>query len=231
MARFDAQDLCTRTLRLLFRPDADEAFTDVSTNDVLYQYISDAQLRVCELIAWQVPEAAYEPPTQLTTSDGGLTYGFGLDGDGNPIVPLGQIELRGDGPRGIPILPGNDWDDTTDVYLLDTAATTGYPVIRWPGQRSRTFGAGLWCRYVKPTTVIANSSSTVTLKPYIARELIPYYAATFAAVPINMDPQSYQQMADARWYEILANLKNQRHGQGLVASNAGPSVWWRRGQW
>lgn len=229
MALFDASDLVARTQNLLNRPDADEAFTRTTTNDLLYQYVSDGQRRVCELLAWQVPEAAYDPPTPLTTTDNGLTYGFGLDVDDNPIIPLGQIELRGDGPKGLPILPGNDWDDTTLVYLLDTDATTGYPVIRWPGQRTRTFANGLWARYVKPTTVIADSTSPVTLKPFLCRDLIPYYAAIIGAAQLNMDATPYQSMANTRWYETLAILKTQKHGAGLAAFPNSTGVWWKRG--
>jgi len=229
VALFDASDLVTRTLNLINRPDADEAFTRTTTNDVLYQYVSDGQRRICELLAWQVPEVSYEPPTQLISSDNGLTYGFGTDSDGNPILPLGQIELRGDGPKGLPILPGNDWDDTTLVYLLDTNASTGYPVIRWPGQRTRTFANGLWCRYVKPTLQITSSSSPVTLKPFLCRELIPYQAAVSCATQLDMDPGPYQSQFDARWYEILAILKTQKHGAGLAAFPNTSGVWWKRG--
>lgn len=229
MALYDAADLVSRTKTLLNRPQADEAFTNTTTDDVLYQCVSEAIRRVNELLAWHVPEVAYNAPTQLTTSDNGLTYGFGVDADGNPIIPLGQIELRGDGPTGLPILPGNDWDDTTLVYLLDTDDSTGYPVVRWPGQRTRTFANGLWARYVQPPRQVTSSSSPVTLKPFQARAVVPYAACIDAATILEMDSSGFERRFNERWYELLAVLKTQKHGAGLQAFGGGSGVWWKRG--
>jgi hypothetical protein len=229
VALFDVADCFTRAVRLLARPTADEAFTDVTTGDVLYGILDDAQRDIATRIAWQIPDVAYEPPTQLTTADSGVTYTFGLDADGNPIIPLGQIELRGNGARGVPILPGNDWADTTDVYLMDTDPNTGAGVVRWPGQRSRTFSNGLWARYVKPCRQITSASSTVTLKPYVARQLIPPKAAEIAAIRLMQDPAPFAARYEELWGLVLAALKTQQHGQGLRALDGASGVWWRNG--
>lgn len=225
MAQYDLADILSRCKRLLNRPSTDEAFTVSATDDVWYGYIGDAEKRVNQLVAWHCPEAAYEPPVLLTTSDSGATYTFGTDSDSNPIVPLGQIELRASA-TGVFLVPGNDWDDTTDVYLLDTNSS-GHTVIRFPGQRTRTFASGPYCRYVKQTRAITSSASEITLKPYILRELIPYDAARQGAVRLGIDPSEFEKRFDERWYELLANLKTQQHGQGLRAFSGGPSVWWR----
>lgn len=225
MALYDASDLQTRAARLLNRPDPDEAFTSSVANDIWFQYLGDAQTDINERIAVNCPDVAYGPPTRLTTSDGGLTYVFGNDADGNPIVPMGQIELRAS-PTGVYLLPGNDWDATTYVYLLDSNSSR-VPVIRFPGQRTRTFSNGPWARFMVPTLQITTTASVVTLKPFTARRLIPIRAAIYGAQRLDQDTTKLDAMYEDAWGQWLFTMKTQQYGQGLRAFSGPGAPWWQ----
>lgn len=227
MATYDVADLLSRFKRQYNRPSADEAWTDQSTDDVAYQFLNDGQQELATRIAWHVPEVGYGRPIELTTSDDGLTYGFGTDTDGNPIVPLGQIELRA-GVRGIPILPGNDWDNSAQTYLLVTEPATGQTLVTFPGQLARTFASGLWARFVTLPAQITGPSSLVSLAPFNAREMIPYFAAQYGCLRIEVDPAPYEARKETVWANWLGAMKNQQFGAGTRALGGGfGDVWWK----
>ena len=162
----------------------------------------------------------YGAPTLLTTANSGLTYTFGTDTDSANINPIGHIELR-ESPTGAMIPPGSEWDNSTQSFLFQAN------LIRWPGQRSRTFSDGPYARFVTPPNVLS-ATAAPTLRPLYARELLVYDAAERAAVRVGADPTSYGAMFDSRWPEILATMQTQYSGSGLTAvADSGQGVWWR----
>lgn len=211
MALFDSADILSRIKALLNRPTTDEVFSDAQ----LYQFAGDAQRRVVSLIAMHCPEAMYGAPTLLSTSDSGATYTFG-----SGVSPIGHIELR-ESPTGAMIPPASSWDNTTLGYLFEAEK------IRWPGQKTRTFADGPYCRFITMPGVL-DGSTAPTLKPEFARELIVYDACERAAIRSGgIDPAPYAQMFNVRWPEILQAIVTAHHGAGGVAVQGGVGgVWW-----
>ena len=210
MAIWDSADLLSRLGTLINRPSSDEALTTA----VKYQALGDAQRRVVTLIAFHVPEMMYGAPTLLSTADSGATYTFGTD-----VTPIGHIELR-ESPTGAMIPPASEWDNTTQGYLFEAEK------IRWPGQRTRTFANGPYCRFVTMPGVL-DGSTAPTLKPVWARELLVYDAASRCATIVGMDPAPYDGMFNARWPEILSAMQTAHHGTGALANTGGVATWWK----
>lgn len=217
MALFDSPDLLARVKADLNRPTTDEALSDVQ----LYSYLTEAQLRVVRMMAAHCPEAMYSAPTKLTTSDSGVTYSFGTDVDTAQVFGFGHVELRAS-PTGRQILPGNDWDDTTERFIIDGAK------IRFPGQRARTFSDGPYARFIAPPNVIA-AATAPSLQPVFARSLLVYDACARAARRLKQDDSAFESQFNREWVEILHSLKTRFFGEGLRANSGGEGVWFRAG--
>lgn len=211
MALYDSADLLSRTKNLFPRPTSDELITD----PVRYQMLGDAQRRVVSLIAFHCPEMMYGAPTLLTTADSGATYTFGTG-----VTPIGHIELR-ESKTGAMIPPASEWDTTTTGYLFEAEK------IRWPGQKTRTFADGPYCRFVTMPGVL-DGSTAPTLKPEFARELLVYGACSSLASICGEDPSRFDAMFNARWPEILSAMQTAHSGAGIVGVQGGRGgVWWR----
>ena len=156
----------------------------------------------------------YGAPTLLSTSDSGATYTFGTD-----VSPIGHIELR-ESKTGAMIPPASEWDNTTQGYLFEAEK------IRWPGQKTRTFADGPYCRYITMPGVL-DGSTAPTLKPVYARELIVYDAAVRCAAIVGIDPTPYESMFAARWPEILNTMATAYHGVGETGVHDSGGTWWR----
>lgn len=218
MAFLDSADLLARVKADLNRPTTDEALGDPQ----LYSYLTEAQQRVMMRIAQNCPEAMLSAPTKLTTADAGLTYSFGTDVDTNAIFAFGGVEIRSS-PKGRVILPGSDWDDTTERFIFDGS------VIRWPGQRTRTFTDGPYARFMTPPNVVASGSQPV-LVPRFARILMVYDACARASRRLKQDYTIYEDLFDDRWmHEVLPSMLKQYHGQGLMANSDITTLWFRNG--
>lgn len=92
MAMWDADDLV-----LQFQNEAGIPTSSGSeltpAGDILPR-LSRAQNKVIGMIAARFPEALYQAPTAMVTSDGGKTFTYGAtDPNGNPIVPLGFTQI------------------------------------------------------------------------------------------------------------------------------------------
>lgn len=215
-------DLHTR-----FRTQAGRPLTDQSLTDArLDAYLTEAQAHWYSVIASIVPQALWSAPTKLTSADGGVTYTFGTDADGDNIVPIGHVELL-EGPRG-PVIPAGTaagWDG----FIFEGA------VIRWPGQRARTFTDGPYARFVTPPGAIA-SGSEPTLQPKHARVLLLYRGLALWAHRTGRDPAPWYAEELHAWEGgttgagILSSLRTQYPAPGpraLDDESAGLE-WWRR---
>lgn len=227
MANFDSADCLARVRANLNRPATDEALSDAQ----LYSFLTEAQQRVVGMIAANCPEAMYGEPTLLTTADDGLTYTFGTDVDAAEIFALGQVELRSGKSSGRVILPGTDWNDTTERFIFDGTK------IRWPGQRTRTFTDGPYARFITPPNVVS-ASIEPTLVPRYARILMVYDAQARAERRLKQDYTISEEIFNRTWFNpetnegILPALLKQYHNQGLMSEGdtmGGTGLWWRSG--
>ncbi|MGI9077938.1 MAG: hypothetical protein ACR2G6_11535 [Gemmatimonadaceae bacterium] len=68
----------------------------------------------------------------MTSADLGASYSFGLDADGDPIEPIGHVEIY---PTltGVPLI-GGSYFDTAAGYVMEGDR------IRFPGGKLKLFG-------------------------------------------------------------------------------------------
>lgn len=219
MSRYDSADLLSLSQKYFNRPATDEAASSVEW----YQFLTETQARVVQLLAFAHPEAMLSAPSILPTSDSGLTYTFGTD-SGLPtnfqnIAGEGYIRLLAS-PSGPEILPGTDADNTSDVFIFEDG------VVRWPGQRRRTFANGPWARFITPPGIIDGSTPPV-LKPVHLRRLLPFGACSLMAMRLGEDPTPWEVLFQNAWKEELLALKARFYGQGRAGMNGPSGAWWR----
>lgn len=194
------------------RSAVDESLTDAE----IYILLSAAQQHSYGMFAIHFPEVLYEVPTIMTTADGGKTYTFA-----SSVFPFGNVEIRSS-LNGNLMIPGTNWDGNCD-YVWEGDR------IRIPNNRSRTFSAGPYARYIKmPSDITALVEPT--LKPSFARPLILYYALYLWAERgggVNqVDPNRYLGMFQSAWAGdprlsgdagIMGVLLRQGYGSGMAA--------------
>jgi hypothetical protein len=211
----------------LFRQKSRRPTGDVTLTDpIVYTYLSYAQEQVLRRVAIFAPQANYSGLVQLTTPDGGTTYNFGNDVDGNKIFPFGQVELR-NGQRGRPLMPGADWQMDRDyVHEGDT--------IRFPGGKAKVFNNGLYARFCKRPPEIT-SGVQPTLKPIEARICIVDVALLEWATQVGaVDPEPFEAMLNKHWagdpsegdFGLIGMLKEQYAFSGVEAVGRPSGAWW-----
>ena len=222
MPRYDAEWLFAEVQSLSRRPAADALLRP----EVIWEALSKAQEYWVTIIANHVPSVLYGPPVQLTSSDGGLTYSFGLDPDGEKIFPIGEVEIR-EGPRGRVLRPVTEWN-AGPGYVLEGDH------IRFPDSRTRVPAAGFWARFATPPLGGIDNDHEPTLRPKHARALLPLRAMeTLAAGVLRMDPQPWAEEQAKIWsgdaangmQGLIAQLKQQFYGQGTEGIPGG-GRWW-----
>lgn len=223
MAQYDSADLLARYKWYEQRPATDDSETDPDR----YRLLSEAQVELMAQVAGMgFAETQYAAPFKLATADGGLTYTFGNDADGNAIAPIGTFELR-ESRTGPVMLPCADWDTQGD-YLFEGT------LIRFPSAKQRTFADGPYCRGIVPPTQISASVQPV-LRPAFARILIVYRALQLWCARGGLrDPSPFKQLEDQAWYGdpmkgnygILGMFQKQAMLQGAAAQGAYEGDWW-----
>lgn len=203
IAFLDSAD-CTRRIKIrLNRPTTDQAFTVTTTDDVIYDFLSEAQDRVTKLVATFIPDAMWTVPTAITSADSGKTYTFGTDVDTAAIFALGHYRVyatRADIPDN-PLIPGDDY-------------TVEGTLIRIPNNSTRTFtDSGPYIQYVAPSNVIA--SGTQPTIPKIARPAMISDATRRCAERLGEGQKASEQEAQfsSDWIELLAAIKTQTSGK------------------
>lgn len=208
MAYLDSADIVRRIKLRLNRPTTDEAFTVSTTDDVLYDFASEAQDRVTKLIATFIPDAMWTVPTATATSDSGKTFTVGTDVDGDTIMALGHYRVyatRSDIPDN-PLIPGVDY-------------TTEGTLIRIPNNNTQVFGDGgtPWLQYVAPSNVM--TSTTQPTVPKIARMCIVSDGARRCAERLGEDSSKHDSQFNADWLELLAAIKTQASQKNATPNN------------
>lgn len=214
MARWDSEELLEK-FKLYGQIPANTVYP---TDAQIYGMLRDAQEYVMVEMASQAPHVNMGAPTQLSTSDGGYTYKFGTDTDGDPIFPIGHVEVAArDGGR---ILYGGTYFSGSLDFVAEGDR------IRMPRGVAKTFASGPFARFVTPPGAL-NADNEPVLKPKHARILIVYRALVqWANIGGKKDPRPYQEEYDRIWYGepekgnggLLYSLKSQFE-QGNYASN------------
>lgn len=211
---WDAQYCVDRFLREAGVQDANELDTETDICPAL----SRAQSTVFQLIAQRYPKALYGPPTALIRSSDGKTFSFGTDQNGNPIVPLGYVQIAPTLRAFIGDRLFVGWQE--DLDFLDEGDH-----IRIPGDR--TYSGTLYSRFVPtpPAISVANATDPI-LNPADARELIVIQGVKDWAGEGNQRPDIADRM-EKKWADkfpsyMLTYKKRYRNGGALYD----PSRWY-----
>lgn len=212
MALFDKADLVRRVKVRLNRPSPDEMMTVSSTDDVIYDALTEAQFDVVLHLASRVPDAVMTVPTQLTAGSENKTYTFGDDADTESIIALGHYRLY-DLRENIPDYPLIEGVDYTVEGSL----------VRIPGNVGRTFdgSGGPWGQWVNPPGTISSSNEPTVSK--VARlPVISGACAKIAANRLKQDPSEYLAQYEAELAEAVTALTTRsfmRGGNPMSARN------------
>lgn len=182
----------------------------------LYPILSSAQNEVVRMIASRFTNAMYHlsKPVTLVPSADRTTFSFGEDAQGNPIVPMGWVQIS----PNIKAFANNSlfWVDGLD--FLDEGVQ-----IRMPNGRAYT--GTLYARFV-PTPPDISPASPPVLQPADAREMIVQRALIAWAAEGHVRPDLVA-LAEARWPRAFAEWmlmyrRRFRGGGGLLD----PSRWY-----
>lgn len=214
MAVYDSADLLQRLRDLSGRPATDELLTDT----LGYTLLADAQRQVVLDIAARVPQHLMGPPTLLTSTDGGYTYTFGSDDDGNAAFVVGHCEVYArDGGQQ---LVASSYGDGEGDFVIEGDR------IRIPRGQSRTFTLGPYARYVK-VPLLLNASVQPILKPVWGRQAIVYGALMrFAALGLMRDDKAWGEWYNDELARILLSIRSAFLTQGAPASLRQRRPWW-----
>lgn len=216
---WDSANLRRKLLNKIRRPASDEDLLEPDgTTDATWDLLKEGQEHWVAIIASTVPEALYGAPVLLTSADGGKTYTFGNDGNGQPIFPLGHVEIRAS-RTGRLLIPTAEYGNGDFVMEGDR--------IRIPGNKSKTFGGvGPYARFVTmPDTLDATHQPII--KPGPARILIVLRAAiTWANQGGLRDPSPWEREEAEKWGLWLNAYRTQFHLAGAQAVDDGDDYWW-----
>lgn len=213
MATWDSADLLARCKRYANRPAVDESFSD----EDWYALLTEAQQEAVQDIVTRVPNAMTGAPVQLTSSDGGVTYSFGVG-----VQPLGHIELYTDEDGSE--LVASSWADAEGDFVVEGST------IRMPANLARTFtsGGGPYARFVTMPTELS-ASTEPTLKPEWARALLVFGALIkWASIGGLRDPSDWEKQYAALFAKVCLSLKTQYKNRNAPARVIGGRPWWER---
>ncbi len=213
MSLYSTADLLRRCKVRLNRPVTDEAFTVSVTDDVWYDYLTEAQAHVMGLLAATCPEPMYNALTALTTADSGATFTFGTDVDAANIQAYGHFEVYPtlNSFPDSPLTEGVDFIWGGDKLIVPNGRTIDTPYARW----------------ITPPNVLS-SSVEPTLKPEYARILIADQAVAMAAEQrLKQDSSSYEKAYTKNVNRVLLTMKTSAAGQGGRATAGNGGAWWR----
>lgn len=190
---WSSPDLLRRCKQYARRPATDAAVTD----DMWFDWMTEAQVQVFHDLFSRHPELQTSAAILMTSTDGGYTYTFGVDVDGDPLYPMGFTELFPD-LRSIP--------DSPLVYGEDYEVE-GY-LVRIPGNRARTWSAGPYARFVTMPDQAVSLDLNPLLYPKEARMLLVWKALqSWASRPgSGASPDYYEKEYDRALVRLLTKL-------------------------
>lgn len=175
---WQSSDLLARFNRMAGRPPA-----DAIGDPVKYIFLADAQDAVITKIAGIVGKAMYGAPTAMTTADSGLTWTFGTDGNGYPLVPLSaHVYPSLNSIPDYPLNPGQDYlDEGSTIRMMNSIPYTG--TLYWQG--------------ITPPQQISATVQPILMPPP-ARILIAIKAVEIFADEADRNPDLSDRM-EVRW--------------------------------
>ena len=209
-------------------PDLLAAFKrEVGLNDAneyddttdLYPRLARAQVQLIEAIASRYPNPLYSAPFALTPSADRTTFSFGTDAQGQPILPLGWVQISPNarafiGDEFVGWVEGTDFlDEGTQIRVT----------------ANRTFTGTLYCRAVLTPPDIAAAVDPV-IQPVSARALIAVLAARDFAGEGAAQPSLVAAM-QAKWNDpltgfpaLMLTYRRRYRGGGALLE---PRLWYR----
>jgi hypothetical protein len=125
--QFTTADLVSRVRRYLPNPQN----TDFPSTTDVYAVMQEATQEFARDLLQPCPWLGMQAPALMTTSDGGLTWQYGTDADGNPISPLGATSIyrRREDVQDFPLACGTDYyDEGTQIRMpANRADPISYP--------------------------------------------------------------------------------------------------------
>jgi hypothetical protein len=194
---WSSPDLLRRCKQHARRPATDTSVTD----DIWYDWMTEAQTEVFHDLFSRYPALQTSAAILMTSSDGGYTYTFGTDIDGDPLFPMGFAEIFPN-LRSIPdspLVPGSDYE--VEGYL-----------IRIPNGRTRTFADGPYARFVTMPDQAVNDDTNPLLYPKEARILLVWKAlASWArrsgsGADPNVYEAKYQEGLNRLWIKLATTF-------------------------
>jgi hypothetical protein len=215
MPRYDSQHLLSLLRTELRRPEP-QTLDDLLTEDMGYEFLTQAQEAILEKIAQHRPELNYAgPPVKLVTDDQGYSYRFGGTAE-EPLEVIGAIELYASPTRGQLLAVGPFYGEQ-DAVMDGTH-------VRFPGGRPRLFTDGPYARFV-PRGQVIDATHQPVLRPVAARILIVYRAASlFATGPGRLDPAPFDLKETRRWAELLLTIQTMQAAE--VDGTTSRGQWW-----
>lgn len=180
----------------------------------LYQRLSDAQDQVILECANLMGRILFTPPFQMTSSDGGYTYGYGNDGNGYALFPLaGYVYPTEQAIPGYPWVPQRDYLDEGTV--IRGLYNTVIPLAPW------------FYGIVQPAQLSASTQPVI--QPTPSRVLIVIEAVKLYAQEGNRD-QNLAAAMQVRWDEqwprwATAIRRHLRGPRSLGPLTAGGGTW------
>jgi hypothetical protein len=196
-------DLLARFRRYFHTASTPDFPGDTDVYAFLSEGENDAKRRVLMCCPWLMLQA----PTLMTTSDGGLTFTFGNDSDGNPIQPFGAYALYRQ-TTDVPdfsLSKGIDYIDEGNRIRMPNANAAA---VQWPG------GAPYYYGNVPTVQINGGGSAEPTLYPPDRRIATVWYACMMAAVATGQDIDRYEAMYETVIADWIA-------GAQLATQNAG----------
>ena len=202
MTLWDAPDCLARCKLLSGR---DKLTSDASMTDAnWYDLLTAGEAYWKPKLAGQYPYHMFGAPTQLTSSDGGVTYIFP-----NESAPL-AVEVYAALVR--PRLVAGQFGDPNADYVWEGSQ------IRMTTNTARAFASGPYARWVAAPTTI-NASTDPTLKPTFARQLLVCRAVIHWATRGGLrNPQTFRDLEEETWRETQEALKQSNLFYGDAAN-------------
>lgn len=227
MAYLDSADLVRRGKLRLARPSTDSAFTVSSTDDAWYDFATEAQDRVNRDLGVFVPDAVWTVPTEISSTDGGSTYTFGTDVDGESVIAFGHFTLyeNRESIPDFPLIPNVD-------YTIEGSGTDGGTVIRIPFNTTRTFtDGGPWAQYAAPSNVV--TSSTQPTIPKMARTVMldDMEKRAWKRLGLSDKAAEAEEQYQEDWLQLLALIRTQSAAKGGATLTNRPRSFWRMRRW
>ena len=162
--RYSSVDLLRMCKEKAGRPDVDAQMGD----EQWYRLLTEAQDMFLPEIADRAPDALAGQYATLTTADGGKSYQLGTDVYGEPLMPLGHVEVWARASGGKELF-ASSYDGGGD-FVIDGGN------IRMPNGRARLFpNGGPYARWLGvPPAITANQQPIIFPRPM--RVCLVFYA-------------------------------------------------------